>query len=50
MLTTIVVLDFDTKVYHVVHVFTLFDPVFLKTITVLHIVGKGAKLKWAVDD
>lgn len=49
MLTTIVVLDFDTMVYHVVPVFQLFDPVFFKTITALHSVGKGAKLKWAVD-
>lgn len=44
------VLDFDTKVYHVVHDFQLFGPtVFFKTITVLHSVGKVAKLKWAVD-
>lgn len=43
------VLDFDTKVYHVVHDFQLFDSMFFKTITVLLSVGKEAKLKWAVD-
>lgn len=43
------VLDFDTKVYHIVHDFQLFDPVLFKTITVLIIVGKGAMLKWGVD-
>lgn len=49
MLNTNVVLDFDTKVYHVVHDFQLLDPVFFKTIMVLHSVGKGAKVLWAVD-